>query len=106
MITTVLHRVNYRRPCAAALWLFAATGLFADDLATGQAGLGELTLEQLINVPVTAGTLGGSELRRVPASVTIITHEEIEDSGARNLNELLEIYVPELLYLDQNWEGS
>jgi iron complex outermembrane receptor protein len=66
----------------------------------------EMSLSELQQVQVTAGSLDGSELRKAPATITTITSQEIRDSGARNLNELLEIYVPNLLYLRHNWEAS
>src|SRR6185369_4462960 len=66
----------------------------------------EMTIDELVNLRVTVGTLQGSDYRRVPASVTVISREDIDASGARNLNELLEIYVPDLLYLRQNWEST
>jgi iron complex outermembrane receptor protein len=53
-------------------------------------------LEDLSQIPVVENvvTLTPADPREIPASVTIITFEEIEKSGARNLDELLEIYVP------------
>jgi outer membrane receptor protein involved in Fe transport len=68
--------------------------------------LSEMSLEDLVNMQVGVGSLTGSELREVPATVTTITSEDIKESGARNLNELLEIYVPNMLYLRHNWEAS
>ncbi|HXE43407.1 MAG TPA: TonB-dependent receptor plug domain-containing protein, partial [Candidatus Baltobacteraceae bacterium] len=68
------------------------------------AALSQMSIEELMNVQVNVGTLGGSQFRKVPAAVTTISSEDIRDSGARNLDELLEIYVPDLLYLRHNWE--
>ena len=65
-----------------------------------------MSLEELVDVQVGVGTLAGAELREVPASVTTITSRDIRESGARNLNELLEIYVPNMLYLRHNWESD
>src|SRR4051794_35617568 len=92
---------NHPARFGAALALLISLDLFADTDFVKNPKLDDLSLDQLVNLPVTAGTLAGSEFRRVPASVTVITREDIDDSGARNLNELLEIYVPELLYLPQ-----
>ncbi|MBW8002278.1 MAG: TonB-dependent receptor plug domain-containing protein [Planctomycetes bacterium] len=44
--------------------------------------------------------------RYVPSAVTKITQEQISMSGAHSLNELLEIYVPNLQFARQHWEGS
>jgi outer membrane receptor protein involved in Fe transport len=65
----------------------------------------DMTLEELVNVRVDeVASLGSSEERKVPAAVTIITAEDIKESGAHNIDELLEIYVPDALYLRHNWD--
>jgi iron complex outermembrane receptor protein len=53
-------------------------------------------LEDLSQIPLVenAVTLTPVDPKEIPASVTTITFEDIERSGARNLDELLEIYVP------------
>ncbi len=50
------------------------------------------------------GTLTKSARRLSPAAITTITQEQIWQSGAHSLNELLEIYVPGLQYSIQEWE--
>jgi outer membrane receptor protein involved in Fe transport len=61
----------------------------------------DLTLEELINLRVSSGaSLTKTEAGKTPASVTLITREMIEASGARRLDELLEIYVPNLIRLE------
>jgi outer membrane receptor for ferrienterochelin and colicins len=90
--------------CVLAAWLlggvcsFAGAGPSAEEKAVS-----EMSLDELVKVQVAVGTLGGSELREVPATVTTITSRDIKQSGARNLDELLEIYVPNMLYLRHNW---
>jgi iron complex outermembrane receptor protein len=75
--------------------------------ANGEAKeLQDMSLDELLQVKVSTGTLGGSERRKVPATVTTITQGDIDNSGARDLFELLEIHVPNLLYLRHSWEGS
>lgn len=68
--------------------------------------LSQMSIEELMTVHVDVGTLGGAEFRKVPAAVTTINSDDIRDSGARNLDELLEIYVPDLLYLRHSWEEN
>jgi len=83
--------------------------LSLDAAESGDGSMGrllDLSILELQQVRVSAGTLEGAERREVPASITIISSEEIRESGARNLNELLEIYVPNELYLRHNWEAS
>jgi len=61
----------------------------------------QLGLEDLSQIPVfsSAATLTDTGTNTVPASVTVITHEDIITSGARSLDELLEIFVPALAYM-------
>jgi outer membrane receptor protein involved in Fe transport len=55
-----------------------------------------MTLDELMNIQIRSGTLTVTSQRKLPAAATIITREMIEYSGARNLDELLEIFVPGL----------
>ncbi len=59
-----------------------------------------LDLEDLSTIEVDeTATLTQTALRNTPATVTVITHEDILQSGARDLDELLEIYVPSFTYM-------
>ncbi|WP_041069143.1 TonB-dependent receptor plug domain-containing protein [Thiolapillus brandeum] len=60
-----------------------------------------LELEDLSQVAVmnTAATLTATDTRHTPASMVRITREDILRSGARTLDELLDIYVPGLAYM-------
>jgi len=54
-----------------------------------------LSLEQLVNAEVTsAASLTRVDSRRVPVDLTKLDVRDINQSGARNLNQLLEDYVP------------
>ena len=54
-----------------------------------------MSFEELSQIRyVTAATLTQIEVNKIPASVTLITRNMIENSGARNLDELFEIFVP------------
>ncbi|MBI3716036.1 MAG: TonB-dependent receptor plug domain-containing protein [Betaproteobacteria bacterium] len=77
-----------------------------DDTQSQVSVFANMSLEELLNVRVTSGTLMGSDRRSVPAAVTTITSQDIRDSGARGLNELLEIYVPNALYLRSVYEST
>ena len=56
-----------------------------------------MSLEDLMNIPVTSTSLTTVSSGRVsPSTVTTITQQDIQNSGARSLIELLEIYVPNL----------
>lgn len=65
-----------------------------------------MSLEQLMEVKISSATLTQTSTRLVPAAVTTITAEDIRTSGARSLFELLDIYVPNLIWLRQHYEGD
>ncbi len=69
--------------------------------------LTEMSIEDLMNIEVAStATLTDTKPRLVPAAVTVITAEEVQASGARSLNELLVIYVPNLQWKYNMWEPS
>ena len=62
-----------------------------------------MSLGELSQVQVTMpATLLPTEQRLIPASVTVLTQEDIRSSGARNLDELLEMHVPGLQIMRKN----
>jgi iron complex outermembrane receptor protein len=71
----------------------------ADDSLLG------MDIEKLMEIHVRpTATLTKTSQKITPAAMTIITKEDIENSGARNLDELLDIYVPNLQILLHVWE--
>ncbi|WED20794.1 TonB-dependent receptor plug domain-containing protein [Vibrio sp. JC009] len=66
-----------------------------------------MSLEELTKLRVvSSATLTSTEKQKVPASVTRISKEMIELSGARSLDELLEYYVPNLAVLEHHGAGQ
>lgn len=55
---------------------------------------GGLDIEQLSRVRIVSATLTPTQVRLVPAKTTVLDEATIVQSGARNLNESLEIYAP------------
>lgn len=53
-----------------------------------------MSLEELMRADVTMGTLTPTKRRDIPASVTVITREDIAATPARNIADLIEAYVP------------
>lgn len=72
---------------------------------TPDSNIMELSIEQLMKVKIDSGTLTGSNRRIVPANVTTISSDDIESSGARSIQELLEIYVPGVQILNHDYEA-
>ena len=60
----------------------------------------------LLSTEVTTGTFLDFDLVRSPMSITVIERKDIIVSGARNLGELLEIYVPGFQLMINKWNGD
>ena len=60
----------------------------------------KLSLEDLLNTPVssTAMLTKSNKEAYIPASITTITEEQIEMTPARNIYDLMEIYVPGVIW--------
>ncbi|MCU0429358.1 MAG: TonB-dependent receptor plug domain-containing protein [Cytophagaceae bacterium] len=75
--------------------------------AVAEDSLFSMSFEDLLNLKATVNT--GSfldvDLKRTPATLTIISKEQIELSGARHLSEVLEIYTPGFQYMVNKWNG-
>jgi iron complex outermembrane receptor protein len=68
----------------------------------GQAGNGVygMSLEELLNVEVRSPAgLTAMDARRVPVDMTVLEARDIQQSGARDINSLLEIYVPNAQFI-------
>jgi outer membrane receptor protein involved in Fe transport len=77
-------------PCHAA----------ADDIL-GQSDLGRMSFEDLMQVKVAVpGALTSLTGAETPASVTLITSEDIRCTPARNIYDLIEVYVPGAIWLN------
>ncbi len=66
----------------------------------------EMSLEELMEVEVVStASLTATTRQITPSAVTVITQQQISDSGARNLYELLDIFLPNFQWTTQRWEG-
>ncbi len=79
---------------------FAINALGADS---SDSNLFNMSLEQLMDVGVYApATLTEKDPLKTPASVTVVTSEDIARTPARNILDLMEIYVPGALFLNHS----
>ena len=62
-----------------------------------------LSLEELVEIEVTSASLFKETLADVPVPITVITAQMIDETGARNLKDLLTTFVPNFTSVeDQN----
>ena len=58
-----------------------------------------LSLKELMQIQIKTSTLTATPLNQIPASITIISQEQIQRTPARNLMDLLVVYVPGLMVI-------
>jgi iron complex outermembrane receptor protein len=77
-----------------------------DNITGSPAGaneFGNLSIEELLNVEVrTPAGLTATDVRHLPVDVTVLDARDIQESGAKNLDQLLEDYVPNAQIMDHN----
>jgi outer membrane receptor protein involved in Fe transport len=73
---------------------------------SSEAVLDELSLGDILSLKITTGSFLELDLSKSPLSMTIIDKEMVRTSGARNISELLEIYVPGFIYNFNKWNGT
>jgi iron complex outermembrane recepter protein len=74
---------------ALGLLLAATTGAAESPAQKPPGGLADMTIEQLMNEPVTAVSKKETKLSESPAAISVITQEDIRRSGLTSLPELL-----------------
>jgi len=75
--------------------LYLISALYAQEDIISM-NLADLSKVKILDTSV---TLTETDIKNIPSSVTVITQKDIQESGARNLDELLEIYVPDVAYM-------
>ena len=89
--------------CVLLILLFTNTA-FADDVENAkQQDLFDMSLTELMAIEVEVpATITEKNPLKTPASVTVITAEDIARTPARNLLDLMEIYVPGAFYMNHS----
>jgi outer membrane receptor for ferrienterochelin and colicin len=83
--------------CAGAAPLAVAT-VNTEDLYS-------LSLKELMEVAVSTGSIRAGTAKDAPSAITVITQNDIELSGAKNLATLMEQHVPGLMVMNHS-EGN
>ncbi len=88
--------------------LIIAFSAFAsdDEFDTDMSNYFSLSLEELSQITVSTSGLTESTVNQSPSSITIINQQQIERTPARNIRDLLEIYVPGLMFFDDATSGG
>lgn len=85
--------------------LFIAVPCMGAEETAASGDIFSMSLEELMNVEIVSmASLTSASRRMQPSAITTITQADIEQSGARSLNELLDIYVPNLQWSRNFWE--
>jgi len=80
------------------VWAWAS-----DEDRTTAEGLADMSLKELMDVEVyVPATITEKDPMKVPASVTVITAEDIARTPARNIMDLIEIYVPGAFWMNHS----
>ena len=91
-----------------AIWITSSLAMCSIASGVDDSGgddLFDMSLEELMNIDVSStASLTETSGRHRPTAMTTIGRKEIEESGARSLDELLEIYVPNLEIVQHLWE--
>jgi outer membrane receptor protein involved in Fe transport len=111
----ILHDFSVRAAATIALALSVLLQPLPAAMADDSAGrnpiqstnsepeeFGGLDIEQLSRVRIVSATLTPTQVRLVPAKTTFLDAATIAQCGARNLNELLEIYAPNTQLIAHN----
>jgi iron complex outermembrane receptor protein len=83
------HRVGWTAFAALGLHLPAAAYAAEPSPSTPVTNLGDLSIEQLLNLEVTTVSRNETRLNRAPAAVAVLTGEDIRESGATSIPEAL-----------------
>lgn len=70
------------------------TNNFEEPIDSSVLHMLDFSLEELMNIEINSGNLVGISASKNPVAITTITQEDIRLAPARNINDLIEIYVP------------
>ena len=90
-----------------ALAVTLASGIKSKAANSNAAELVEMDLESLVNVQFnSAASLTQTDARRTPVTLTQLDARDVEQSGAKDLNRLLEMQVPNLQFINHHGHAT
>lgn len=103
----MLIKIRVIAPLFIFLSLMVPFSALADDkFETEVLNLFSLSLEELLQITISTSGLTESTVDQSPSSITIINQQQVARSPARNIRDLLEIYVPGLMFFDDAASGG
>lgn len=98
-----LASLRQSRPYSVVCILLMVSTAFAGNTLPDTEKLFDMSLTELMDVEVyVPATLTETDPLKTPASVTVITARDIALTPARNLLDLIEIYVPGAIYMNHS----
>ncbi len=79
--------------------LINSNSSFSNDYVSDVDKLFDLSIEEMMNIKVVSSSFTGIDKIKTPASITLITSEDIALTPFRNLYDLLEVYVPAAIWM-------
>ncbi len=74
-------------------------------VVSSYASLFELSLQEILSMRVEIGNLTATQVNKSPAAITIISRDQIQRTPARNILDLIEVYVPGVLLMSHLSSG-
>ena len=88
------------------LVLFSAVVSAQENLVVSNyASLFKLSLQEILSMRVEIGNLTATQVNKSPAAITIISRDQIVRTPARNILDLIEVYVPGVILMSHFSSG-
>ncbi len=84
--------------------IFSFSNYLLAEKEVGGEKLLNFSLEELMNISVKTGNITGLVMSKTPVSITTITSNDLAVTPARNLYDILEVYVPGAISY-QHWDS-
>lgn len=100
---SIISKIEYRPKCQYILYVIFVCLNSQDAMAKCNKSVAQMLdapLEELLETPISVASNVSLDPKKQPASVTVITREQLQLSAARTLNEALMTYIPGYFVLE------